>query len=189
MRRARLRKAEGELPYGEASDRMPPLRRDGAQRFKHKSAIGQCRVRHGQAFASHRSTRPQQQIEIQRARAPAAVAAPVEGALDGLKLVQHGVRPQGRDDDGCRIGIAAGRGAERARADDRGALCKPERPCVERPECLLHDIARAQAGKQPVRADTNRIDLLVGFPLPISASSAARACLVHPLRPIRLGCT
>src|SRR5690606_39251161 len=128
-----------KLGDGEAGYRIAPVGGDGVQGIQHKGAVTKGRGRDGEVRLDHRATGPEQQIEIECARSPAAVTAAVEAALYRLEEGEHGERLQRRGDQRGGVGVGAQRGAERTGRDDRGARYQTERRFIERRERRLDD--------------------------------------------------
>jgi len=68
----------------------PPAGGDRGERLQHEGALAELPVGDGQAARTERPAAPQDQVEIEHTRPPAASAATAEGALDGFEAGQHG---------------------------------------------------------------------------------------------------
>jgi hypothetical protein len=67
----------------------PPPRRDCGERLKDEAANGELRVGDSELARTEASATPQQDIEVEDARAPAAPSAPAELTLDRLETAEH----------------------------------------------------------------------------------------------------
>lgn len=77
----------------EALDRVNEIRRHFGQRFEHKAALVELRVRNRQGFGAKNLVVEEEQVEIDVARRPAVAAGPAEQSFDFLQQMEkpHGV--------------------------------------------------------------------------------------------------
>lgn len=127
-------KAMGEMADGVRAGH-PPVGRNGSQRSKHELAPGEVAMRNVKISLSIATAAPQQEIEIEHSRTPAASAAPAEGAFKGLECRKHRRRLHRTFDEGDRIGKITTGAAMRRIEDNRRGVEQSEilvEPCDRR---------------------------------------------------------
>ena len=76
VNRPSRRQLRQQLPDGRAADRVGPVGRELDQRLENEAADTKRRMRDDKAGALPTTSRPQDDVEIEHARAPAAPATP-----------------------------------------------------------------------------------------------------------------
>src|SRR4051812_26364066 len=102
-----------ELAYRRAAERIAPTRRDLGEGAKHEIAGAKGGVGDGRPRAVPGTAGPEDDVEIEHARPPAAARTAAEGALDPLELGEQSGRIETALDDRGAIGEAAPRRTER----------------------------------------------------------------------------
>jgi len=154
--RAAAGKAVGEVARIEAAaDR--PVRRDGGEGLENKAAPVDPGMRDGQPPGPELAAAPQDEIEIEHARAPSAAVPAAERTLDLLELRKHRWRTKLTLDDRDGVGEVASCAAMRRIEDDRRGVEQPE-VLVQPGDCGLDDSCRpAEAAMRAVRPNRDRV--------------------------------
>src|SRR6187551_2895458 len=85
---ARAAKAEAQLSHARPADRVAPVRGDLGERRQHEVAVAEFSMGHNRPRPVPGAFRPEDDVEIEHAWAPAAGAAPAEIVLDPLERVE-----------------------------------------------------------------------------------------------------
>src|SRR3954452_24512068 len=88
-----------ELAHGRAARRVAPVRGHLRERAQHEVAPTKGGMRHDRPRPAPDTAGPEDDVEIEHARAPAAPGAAAEGALDRLELGEQGVGEEVALDD------------------------------------------------------------------------------------------
>jgi len=152
-------KALGEMADGEGAAHAPAGGNRG-EWLKHETAIYDLRMGDRQPARAPIAAAPQDDVEVEYTRAPAATAPAAEIALDRFQAAKHFGRVEIAFDEGHGIGeIAAGAPMGCVKDDRRG---------VEQAELLIepgnggfHHLRRAaEAAVRPVGADADGVEVL-----------------------------
>jgi hypothetical protein len=143
--------ADGERPAD------PPARGNGGERLEHESALGDLRMGDREPARAPIAPAPQDNVEVENARPPAATAAAAKIALDGLEAPQHPGWVEVAFDERHRIGEIAASVAVRGVEYDRRGVEQAEL-LIEAGDGGLDDLRRAaEAAVRPVGADGDRV--------------------------------
>lgn len=132
--------------------------RDCGKRLEHEAALRELRMRHGEPARAETSAAPQNDVEIEHTRAPAAAAAATEFALDGLDVAKHFGRPEIAFHQRHSVGkVAASATMGRIENDRRGV--KQSEILVEPRDRRLDHLRRAAvAAVRAVRPDRDGVE-------------------------------
>src|SRR5438309_5815081 len=155
-----------KLCNARAAQRIAPGWRDLGQRLEYESAASESGVREDEARRGEGTFGPQDDVEVEYARPPAAAAAAAEIALRCLEEIEEGRRVEAGLEDRGGIGEAAPRRADRLGAPDRREALD-----AESLGCGAQGRGRGPVAPGPVRAEGDRV-----------------ACQRHRERPRRSGC-
>ena len=134
--------ARGELADRSPADRIAPFGGDGAERAKNEGALGHCGVRDGDVGVAPRAARPEQNIEVERPRAPALAGAAAELRFDFAQPGELFGRGERRGDERDGVGLAPARRPHRIAGDDRAGIDRLDLFAFERRERRDQNMAR-----------------------------------------------
>ena len=136
-----------------------PAWSDRAQRLEDEAALGKLSVRDGQATRPEPTAAPQDDIQVENARTPAAAAAATELALERLQLFEDRRRLEPALDQGDGIGKVAAGAAMRRIEDDRGRVEQAELLIQPSDRGFDHAGGTAKAAVGAVRSDGDRVEI------------------------------
>src|SRR5688500_10719087 len=88
VNRSALSQPKQQLPNAESAHWVAPAGRNLGERREHEPAAAELGMGKGRQ-AAPAALRPEDDVEVEHARAPAAAAAPAEVALDALERVEQ----------------------------------------------------------------------------------------------------
>jgi len=164
----------------EAAD--PPARSNGRERLQDECAVRELGMRHDEGPRPELAAAPQEEVEVQDPRTPAATAPPAESALHVLEARQHRRGGQAAFDQRDGIGEVSPGATMRGVEDDRRGVEQAE-VLVQPGDRGLDDTCRAAvAAVGAVRADSDGVEVGHGSALSLRAQRSNPAAQTGLLR-------
>ncbi len=146
------------MPDAERPD--APSWSDCRERLKDEIALGEARVRNRELPRSEFAAAPQDDVEVEDSRSPAAAAPPAKVALNGLQARKHLLRIEVAFDQRDCVGEIASGSAVRPIQDDRRGIEQAEFLIETGDRGFDHARRPSEAAVRAVGADRDRVEVV-----------------------------